>query len=360
MSKHILSLILLAPLLLLCGCTKMESREYGVRFWKAPSWLGGGVSKRVFAPGEVAIDFPLLAELYTFDTGVREVSWGSDNVEPLHTRAHDGNEVALAITVSYRIQPSAKELVALVMRVGTSNTEIERFVRLSSEAFIRTYSNELRSAEYINDRSRYETMDRVRQELQGWMKPFGIDVLRLSLDRFRFDDDYEGMLNEIQRQMEETEREKARIATVVAQKEQEMNNMRAKVNQILEEAKGFRSQSQTRADNYFLAKSNEASGILAAGQASAEGLQKKIAALAGPGGRELVKIELAKEIAKGEPKYFVMEGEKDTQGVSVRRLDSNVILQQLGLMEAERASTPSVVDRSSESSKNITNKGNLK
>jgi len=323
-------------LLLLSGCTRLDSREYGLRFWKFPPALGGGVSSKILVPGETVLDIPFLSEIYLFDAGVREISWGETKAEfvPLNTRALDGNEVSLSVTVSYRIIPEARGLLSLLQFVGSNDQQIRSLVKTTTEADVRTYMNDLRTSAFIQDRSRYQAVDTVQASLRERLEPFGIEILRLNLDNFRFDLEYEDKLKAIQSQIEETEREKARIATVLAQKEQERNNMQAEVNQMIEAAKGYRDQAMRRGDNLLKAKRNQADGILASGEAAATGLREMVAALSGPGGKALLKIELARQLVENNPSYIIVgEGSSDANSLAVNRLDTNDLIGQLGLLE---------------------------
>ncbi len=330
-------ILLLVLLCILSGCQKIGNREYGVRFWKLPPWLGGGISERIFRPGETVIDYPILSSVYRFDAGVRDVSWGSDQQEaPVQTRARDGNEVALAVTVSYKVIGEAQRIQKLIRTVGTTNEDVQRIVMSAARADIRTYMNELRTSEFILDEPRYKAVDRVRESLRERLEPLGVEILRVNLDGFTFDEQYEAKLKEIQQQREETEREKARIATVTAKKEQELNNMQASVNQMIEAAKGYRNQATARGDNFLLSKENRAKAITAKGEAEVEALLEQIEALSGPGGRALLKLEIVKQLMKEKPKFVVLNEGESGQSLNVNRLDTNDLIGQVGLLEGLR------------------------
>lgn len=352
-TRYIKLLLLILPFFI-SACEPMGSREYGVRFWKLPPLIGGGVSTRIYQPGEMVIDIPVVSEIYKFDTGVKDVSWGAagEGSDPrradyVQTRAFDGNEVALAMTVSYRIEPGAK-IVKLVQEVATSNAEVEDLVVSVARADIRTFMNEIKTSEFISKEPRYRAVDKVKESMKSRLEPYGIEIVRVNLDDFKFrriksdgsfDLSYEERLKEIQEKREQTEREKARIATVVAKKEQELNDMQARVNQILEEAKGFKKQAQARGDAYLQAKNNEAEAVLAKGRAEVEGLLEKVEALSGPGGKEILKLALAKELLKANPKFVLYSGGADAgaNDISVNRIDSNELLRQIGVLEGLNA-----------------------
>ncbi len=350
----IVKALLIAGLFFLTACQQMGSTEYGVRFWKLPRFLGGGVSSKVFKPGEVVIHYPVISEIYTIDTAVKDITWGdvskAQDPEKAHyvlTRALDGNEVALAVTVSYKVSSDPAVIRNLINNVARSNEGIRKIVEAAARADIRTYMNKLKTAEFIKRESRYKAVDEVKKHLSKRLAPYGIEIERVNLDDFKFwrvtykggrqiiDTTYEDMLKEIQKKREETNRERARIQTVIKQKQKELQEAIARKNELIEEAKGYKNQAEERGRAYLEAKENEAKAILAQGKAEAEGLKKKIQALASKGGIELVKLKLVKELLQRLPQFVVIErGGKGANGkVRVERLDINDLLNQLGLIE---------------------------
>jgi hypothetical protein len=330
------------------GCQQMGPTEYGLRFRRLPPLLGGGVSQSTIAPARMAVLWPW-DSVYRFDTSVRDVSWGSGKSDSadagnfVHTRALDGNEVALAVTVRYRLQTEAAKLVKLLEEVGTSNEEIRDLVVSVGRAEIRTKMNALRTAEFLDEKSRYEAVDAVKAAMIERLEPYGIEVQRVSLDGYRFerilrdgsvDSSYQEKLTEIQKLREDTEREKLRIDTIRAKKQQEYNETQAGVNRRVAEAEGYKKQAALRGDAYYEARTNEAKAITAQGKAEVEGLIEQINALSGPGAEAILKLELAKSLIKSDPKFVVLDSASGGNGIDVKRLDTNELLNQLGAFEA--------------------------
>jgi hypothetical protein len=287
--------------------------------------------------------------IYRFDTSVRDVSWGGnkDGVSGVgdfvHTRALDGNEVALAVTVRYRLSTDPEALVRLLQEVATSNEEIRDLVVSVGRAEIRTKMNALRTSEFLDEQSRYAAVDSVKAAMVERLGPYGIEVLRVALDGYRFeralrdgtiDSSYQEKLTEIQKLREDTEREKLRIDTIRAKKQQEFNETQAGVNRQVAEAEGFKKQAALRGDAYYESRANEAKAITAQGKAEVEGLIEQINALSGPGSEAILKLELAKSLIKSDPKFVVLDSAGDGGGLDVKRLDTNDLLAQLGAFEA--------------------------
>jgi len=362
--------LLIVCLFALCACDtglkQMGPTEYGVIFRKLPPAIGGGVSSSVKLPGQLVVIYPW-DSLYKFDTAVQDVTWGvspgvsdvggevealkkaqsMNSLAPsspgyLNTRASDGNEVALAVTVRYKVTTDPDRLVHMIENVLTSDEEVHEMVVSVARADIRTYMNQLKTAEFLDKDARYKAVDAAKRAMQERLNPYGIEIQGVNLNDFRFervmpdgsvDTSYQDRLKEIQKLREDTEREKQRIETVIAKKGQELNEAQAIVNRQVAEAEGTLNQSKFRGDSYYQSKQNEAKGILALGQAEVKGLIEKVNALNGAGGHEILKLELAKQLLKNDPQFIVME-QGANQGLDVKRTDTNQLLNQLGLIEA--------------------------
>lgn len=350
--RRVLALVLVC--LLLSGCNEsfvqMGATEYGVRFRNLPTFLGGGVSSNVIEPGALSFVFPW-ETLYRFDTSVQKISWGqltegngSKSLNYITTRAVDGNEVALSVTVRYQIRPNQEGLVNMVRDVATDESQIQDFVKRSSSALIRTFMNELHTGEYLNTNARYKAVDKVRDTLRGKLDFFNIEVVSVQLDDFRFerilddgsiDSSYQEKLNETQRIREEIDREKARIETVIAKKQQEFNDVQAQVNRQVAEAEGYKKQAVSRGDAYLAARKNEAQAVKIQGTNEAAGILQKVQSLAGPGGKAILRLEIAGELAKSSPKFMVLgSSQQGSSGIEVKKTDVNKLVEQVGVFEA--------------------------
>ena len=155
-SSKVFILLMLLPALSACdaGLRTMEAGEYGVVFNKLPPMIGGGVSSRVIPPGESKIIFPVFQKLIPVDTKFKLIGWGGigegDNSgieDYVETRAADGNEVGLAITIRYQVDP--QKVAYVVQRVGDSNEKIRELVSAVARADIRTHMNILNTKDFF-------------------------------------------------------------------------------------------------------------------------------------------------------------------------------------------------------------------
>ncbi|RIL09099.1 MAG: hypothetical protein DCC75_07375 [Proteobacteria bacterium] len=342
-------IMIIAAAGLLAGCQQMGPTEVGVKFRKLPAPLGG-LSHKVISPGEMAILMPW-DSVYRFDTSVKDVSWpdkssGRDShghrLQYVNTRALDGNEVALAVTVRYRVSTDPEKLMSLVQHVASNNEGVRDLVISVARADIRTHMNELRTSAFLDEESRYAAIDKVRSSMSRRLAEYGIEISRVILDDFRFerllkdgsiDASYQEKLTEIQKLREDTERERSRIETVKAKKDQEFKILQASVNRQVAEADGYKQQAVLRGNAYFESKSNEGKGILALGKADVEGVRKQVEALGGPGGRSILRLEIARQLERAQPKFVLMNEGKSAQGLAVQRVEANDLLTQLGVFE---------------------------
>ncbi len=349
-------LLILTTLLLFTGCNlgfkQMGATEYGILFRKLPPLVGGGIGSRVIPPGKMVWLWPW-EDIYRFDTSVKDLSWGAKSgagdlgaseVEGdfIHTRALDGNEVAIALTVRYKLDTSEEKLLNLARSVAQDNQGVEKIVAAVTRSDIRTYMNELHTSDFLDKESRYNAVDKVKDSIAKRLAGYGILIERVNLNDFRFerllnngtvDRSYQDKLEEIQRTREDTERERSRIETVKAKKEQEYNDAQAQVNRVVAEAEGAKIQAEGRGKSYLESRQNEAKGILAQGKAEVEGLIQQINALQGPGGKALLKLEIARQLVKSNPQFVVMGDGQGASGLEVKRTDTNELLNQIGIVE---------------------------
>ncbi len=338
------------------GLQTMGTTEYGVRFRKIPLFLGGGIggASSVVSPLETVVVMPW-GEILRFDTSPQYLSWGKGmgeggssihlvQNEDVHTRAKDGNEADLKIKARYRIKPNPETLVTLAQQVATTVDGVRELVVAAVQSDVRTHMNRLRTAEFRDDKKRNDTIDAALKTVQKRLGPLGIDVEAINLTEYRFvrvlgddkeDTSYQDRLRDIQEKEQDIEGELSRVETVRARRKKELLEAQSAYNSRLSEAQGFKSQSIYQGDGYFAARANEAKAILAEGTAEIEGLRQQIAALSGKGGKAILRLEVAKQLARGNPKFVTMGdgGSKGGAGLEVSRTDMNQLIQQLGVVE---------------------------
>lgn len=370
MKSRILRIMLPAALLMLSGCNfgfqTMGASEYAVVFSALPRFIGGGLRSKLLQPGEMEFLMPW-ETLYRMDTSVQSISWGAvgsgdkkDEEDYVETRALDGNEVGLSVTVQYHIIPD--KLHHIIQKVGQNLDDIRQLVEATARADIRTHMNVLNTRDFFNPTDRQAAVDHVRMALNQRLEPEGVDIDKVIYNDHRFerrlpdgsyDRSYQEQIDKTQAINQQTKQEEKKIKTVVERKRQEFNEAQARVNRIIEEVEGYKRQATLRGDAYLEAQKNQAEEILAVGRAEVEGLRKQVAALQGPGGKALLKLSLVEALVKQNPRFVLLNSGADGRGgngLDVTRVDANELIRQAGIalaaQEASASSKPAEKDAS--------------
>lgn len=339
---------LVATLLGATGCDggfqKVDPGYYGVVFADLPTFLGGGLSERVLEPGEMEFVFPWQT-LYRIRTTRQTIGWGgvgqgdnTDREDYVETRTLDGNEVGLAISVDYRINP--ERIHHIIQKVGTRDEAIRQLMSAVARADIRTQMNSLRTGDFFDPVKRQEAVERVKTALNSRLEREGIIVEAVIYLDHRFerrlpnggiDRRYQEQIDETQRFNQETLQEQKKIETVKEAKNREFNEVKATVNRVKETAEGEKRQAVLRGDAALNTQRNAAEQITAVGMAEVEGLRKQIEALSGPGGKALLRLQVVRELIAGGAKFVVVNSSGAKGGVELNRMDTNELLRQAGV-----------------------------
>ena len=351
--KIILSLIILGLVACDSGFQKLDAGEYGVKFVKLPGFLGGGVSNKVITPGSGEFIMPW-EDLYKIDTTIQSLSWGPKGLgsnpyleDSVQTRTIDGNEVLISMEIQYYIDPL--KLPYIIQYVAGEKGEIEakikNLVSAVARADIRTFLNTLSTREVFNITKRQEALDKLKVAMNARLIPEGIIIDTVIYNSHKFertgpdgkvlDDSYQQKLDQTQATIQETIREEKLVSAIEEQKKIEYNDALGQFNRKMQEAEGHLEQAKLKGDSYLKAKELEADRIRSVGKQEIEGLKKRIEALNGPGGEALLRIEIAQELQNAQQKFVIINSD-GTGSIGVNKLDSNNLLQQMGIAEATK------------------------
>jgi hypothetical protein len=353
-SKYLNSLLLVTITLISTSCENavfqdMKPGEYGVVFVSLPRFLGGGVQERILKPGEKEFIWPWQS-IYRVDTTFQIVSWGgigegsdSNIADYVETRTVDGNEVGLAMTIQYHINPAMVRHV--VSRVSTNMERIRALVSAVARADIRTHMNLLSTRDYFNERTRNQAIEKVELAMKARLDSEGIVIDSVAYKDHRFerispegkDDRYQKEINETQKLYQEVEQESKRRARIGKEKQRDLEISRARKNKIIEEAIGYTKQKEIQGRSLQILKENEAKSITVKGQKFADSLKSRIEALSGPGGEALLRREIAQALSKQNSQYILLNqgsGSKDSNGnvIDIQKTDTNDLLRQMGIV----------------------------
>lgn len=368
-SKTAAAILLLAFVLIGNGCAMktMGSTEIGVVVKELPKFLGGGIQKEILKSGEMTIYCFLWTSVYELDTRVfsRSYAGAGTGDNPLvndaaNTRANDGNEIWLSYTNQFKIIPEKaedilryigeefdrKDNVETVVDKATGYKAYERkngpgsinqVFEAYSRSKIRLTLGEINTANFYDNKLRYEKTDLAKWIINQEVERFGLTVVNLNLDKHEFDTEYQGKINDTKQWEEKAEGQARAIDAMRAQKSAELQKTIGTVNKQIADADGYVEQTKNSADTYFITKENEAMAILKEGENEVTAIKNNIAALNRPGGHKMVRMKIAESIVKSGAPFFVVDqgGKGGTGGggsLNLNTFDVNQVLNAFGAM----------------------------
>jgi regulator of protease activity HflC (stomatin/prohibitin superfamily) len=250
--------------------------------------------------------------------------------DDIRIKTIDGSDVYVDITINYRMLPERVE--EIVLTSGLDNTYKVKWVRDYARSICRAVLGELTTEQFYDASERDGKALKAKDELNKELNQYGIEILSVIAEKFRFHEEYEQKIREKKLADQEVEEQisKAnaarqnqvfRIVEATKQMEVAIESYKGEMEKITVEAKAGAEKNVKDAQAYSIAKLREGDGvfyqkeqnakaILAVKKAEAEGTSKMVEAMAGEGGVNLVKIEYAKRLEgmkiTGQP--FVMEG----------------------------------------------------
>jgi regulator of protease activity HflC (stomatin/prohibitin superfamily) len=334
-----LFVLLALPVVQGCACHSTEANEVGVLTRKFTVVGSRGIQRETYSPGATHFFFPPFStDWHTFETKLQNLRMqaekggknrGGDDIE---FKTVDGNDISVDVTVSWRVDQS--KAPHLVQKVGRSTLEVqERLVRPAARALVRDALNVLRSEDFYTADKRFAAAEQARTLLNEALNPEGVIVEQVILQEHRFNPEYERIIRE--KKLAEQTAEKLRSEAQAAAEEYKRNLESAKgtVSQRFAEANGVLEQTKLTSDAELVRAKNEATAILREAEARAKGTEKENQAMAGAGGRTMVKLRIA-EALQGKQIVFMPSG----RGSTLQTLDMNDILSQYAATKATQQS----------------------
>jgi regulator of protease activity HflC (stomatin/prohibitin superfamily) len=349
--SHLRTLVASAGLMLAmlsgsgCAFHATESTEVGVLTRKI-TFLGllgkPGVQQEVYAPGATYLFLPFTTDWHTFDISLQnlamvrtpprpgeKVDWRAPGND-LRFKTIDGNDIQVDVTVAWQIDP--KMAPHVLARVGKDTEQVkEKLVRPACRSIVRDVLNELQSEDFYVSDKRFEKATKARDRLAAALAPEGVLVSQVILGAHRFHPDYEDVIREKKLAEQNAERLRSEARAAAERAKSELEKAKGQVSQQLAEADGHVDQVKLQADAAYVENEARAKAILAEKRASAEAIRKNNEALAGSGGRTMVKLRLAEALA-GKQILFVPTG---GGGMQLQTLNLNSLLKAYGSAEDE-------------------------
>lgn len=321
---------------LLAGCVphSTDSTEVGVRVSKVGIWEGQGVVPDVYPPGATYFFAPVINDWYVYDTALQNLvmtrdhrTGDRDGDDSLRFKTVDGNDISVDVTVAWSIDPTKVDY--LVQFIGPDTSVVrERLVRPVSRTVVRDVLNELPSELYYDANIRFQKAEQAAAVLNHYLNDEGVIIQQVLLGEHKFNERYEQIIRDKKVAEQDASRLKSETEAAREQMRRELEIAKGDVSKDIEEARGEAQKRKISADAIYFERERQAQAILTERQSRAEGIAQKAKALAGSGGRNLVKLEVA-EALKGKTILFVPTG-----GMDLRTTDMNQLLQTYGVVQA--------------------------
>jgi hypothetical protein len=193
---------------------------------------------------------------------------------------------------------------------------------------VRDALNKLKSEEFYEADRRFKAAEEGRVLLSGALNPEGIIVEQVILGEHRFNPDYEAVIREKKLAEQNAEKLKSEALAAAEASKRNLEAAKGQVAQQIAGVAGLLAQAKLTADSSLVQSSNEAEALLIEARANAQAIEKRNEALAGAGGRTMVKLKIAEAMIG---KRIVVVPSK---GASIQTLDIN---QLVGKIAADRA-----------------------
>ena len=346
MPRPLLVLFLASLPLSGCTCHSTGSTEVGVLTRKLAfaGLLGrAGVQPEVYAPGATYLFPAFVTDWNTFDVSLQNLAMVKDPTrgdraqeDDLSFKTVDGNDVRVDVTVAWQVEP--KQAPHLLNKVGENVEEVkEKLVRPACRSVVRDVLNELRSEEFYVSEKRFAKASEARDRLQVVLGPEGIAVRQVILGEHRFNPDYEHVIRDKKLAEQNSEKVRSETRAAAEQWKSELEKAKGTVFQQLASAAGALDTARLTADASYVQNQKQAEAIVAERRAHAEAVRKQNEALAGSGGKALVKLRIAEALA-GKQLVFLPTGKS---GVGVQTLNLNQLLGALSAGGEASSSPPS-------------------
>ena len=329
--KRLLTALLLATFCSACTFHSTDSTEVGVLTRKVTFFglLGHkGIQDEAYPPGATYTFPAFITDWDVFNVALQNLQMVAakgrgdrEQRDDLEFKTHDGNDIAVDVTVAWRIDP--QKVAYLLARVGGNTNDVkEHLVRPACRSIVRDVLNTMTSEEFYVSDKRFEKAEQARERLAKVLAPEGVIVERVILGEHRFNPEYEKVIHD--KKLAEQTAERMVSEGNAAQQEalRNLETAKGQVSQQIAKAQGALNQVKLAADADYFKAQREAEAILAEKRARAKGIEKQNAAMSGAGGRTMVKLRLA-EALEGKQILFVPAGSK---GAALQTMNVNELI----------------------------------
>ena len=286
----------------------------------------------VFAPGATYLFVPFVTDWHVYDVSVQNLAMvlekgrsDRSSQDDLEFKTIDGNEIGVDVTVVWHLDP--KKAPYVLANVGEDMEQVkDKLVRPACRSVVRDVLNELSSEDFYVSDKRFEKADQARDRLAKVLSPEGVLVQQVILGGYRFKPEYEKAIRDKKLAEQNAEKLRSEARAAAEEAKRKLEGAKGQVQQQLAQASGFLDQVKLGADAAYFENQKQAEAIVAEKKAAAEAIRKNNEALAGSGGRTMVKLKLAEALA-GKTLLFVPTG---GGGAQLQTLNLNALLNTYG------------------------------
>jgi regulator of protease activity HflC (stomatin/prohibitin superfamily) len=319
-----------------CTCHSTAANEVGVLTRKVAPFGKKGVQDDVYASGGTYFFAPFITDWNTYETKLQNLRMVKEGRNDVEFKTVDGNDISVDITVAWRIDPAKAPYI--LMKVGESTEDIEaRVVRPGVRAYVRDALNKLKSEEFYEADRRFKAAEEGRVLLSEALGREGVIVEQVILGEHRFNPEYEAVIRDKKLAEQNAEKLKSEALAAAEGNKRNLEAAKGQVSQQIAQASGTLAQAKLAADSSLIQSQNEAEAILIEARANAQAIEKRNAALAGAGGKTMVKLKIAEALA-GKRILLV-----PAKGANIQTLDVNQLVNSYTankVMQSEPAPNP--------------------
>ncbi len=229
--------------------------------------------------------------------------------DDLRIKTVDGSDVFLDLTINYQLRRDMVE--AVVTTSGLEDAYKYKWVRDYSRSVCRAVFGEMTTEEFYDASVRDQKAQLAMVELNGLLKPYGIEVSSVIAEKFSFHKEYEERIrakkladqeveeqvskanaarqNQIFREVEATKKKEVVLASYDGEMQKLLVEATANAERDIRNAEAYVIDTELGADAEFYQRDKNAKAILVTAQAEGEALTAMAQAYEGIGGVNLVK-----------------------------------------------------------------------
>lgn len=335
--KHMKSIFLIALILSQTACLmKTNETEIGVKIVRF-SFLGEkGVQEEVFSPGQYHFYIPFFEEFRKLDTKLQTMSMtmnprtgDSRFRDDLLFKTIDGNDISMDVVIQYRID--ALKAPYLLQYVADSDSELkDTIMRAVARSLPRDIFGELKTEEFYIASKREEKAQKVKDALNAFWNDKGVLITSVLTDDYRFNAAYQKAIEDKKVADQQAEKNKSAQHATEEEYKKKLEDTQGQVNEMIAQVDGEFLQAKIEADAYYEKMMKIAEAIRAEGIAEAQAITELNKALAGTGGRTMVKLEIAKALKNKQIILLPLAN----GGMNLKTTNINDLLSVLGLKAA--------------------------